>query len=164
MKVYFAADHAGFDLKKILMPFVQGLGFEVEDCGAFEADSGDDYPEIVACAAHAIIDDAAQGIDSRAIVFGASGQGEAIAANRFKGIRAALYYGAAGQQTDSSGETLDMIVSSRRHNNTNVLSLAARFMNVDVAQSAVKLWLETPFSGEERHVRRILQLDSLGNS
>ena len=97
-------------------------------------------------------------------MFGASGQGEAIAVNRFKGVRAALYYGAAGQQTDSSGETLDMIVSSRRHNNTNVLSLAARFMNIDVAQSAVKLWLETPFSGEERHVRRIQQLDSLGNS
>ncbi len=164
MKVYFAADHAGFELKKVLMPFVQGLGFEMEDCGAFEADSGDDYPEIVACAARAIIDDAAQGIESRGIVLGASGQGEAIAANRFTGVRAALYYGPAGEQTDSSGETLDMIVSSRRHNNTNVLSLAARFMSADVAQSVVKTWLETPFSGEERHMRRIQQLDTLAAS
>ena len=164
MKVYFAADHAGFDLKKILMPFVQSLGYEIEDFGAFEMESGDDYPAIVACAARAIADDVAQELESRAIVIGASGQGEAMAANRFKGVRAAVYYGEAGEQTDGAGEKLDMLASSRRHNNANVLSLAARFMSTDAARSAVKTWLETPFSGEERHARRTQQLDTLGTA
>jgi ribose 5-phosphate isomerase B len=161
MKVYFAADHAGFDLKKILMPFVQSLGHEVEDCGAFELEKNDDYPGIVACAARAVSDDVAQELESRAIIIGGSGQGEAMAANRFKGVRAAVYYGPAGAQTDAAGEQLDMLVSSRRHNNANVFSLAARFMSAEAAQSAVKIWLETPFSAEERHVRRIQQLDAL---
>ena len=161
MKVYFASDHAGFELKKTLMPFVESLGHAAEDCGAFEMETGDDYPAIVAVAAHALVDDAAQGVDNRAIVLGASGQGEAMAANRFKGVRAALYYGDVGEQTDASGEKLDMLVSSRRHNNANVLSLAARFLSAEEAQKAVALWLSTPFSGEERHARRLAQLDAL---
>lgn len=160
--MYFASDHAGFELKKILMPFVQSLGHEVEDCGAFEMETADDYPQIVACAARLVSDDAAQELDSRAIVLGASGQGEAMAANRFKGVRAAVYYGPAGEQTDQSGEKLDMLVSSRRHNNANILSLAARFLTAEAAKDAVKIWLETAFSGDERHERRIQQLDTLG--
>lgn len=161
MKVYFASDHAGFALKKVLMPYVESLGHTVEDCGAFEMETGDDYPAIIAVAAHALVDDAAQGMDNRAIVLGASGQGEAMAANRFTGVRAALYYGEAGEQTDAAGEKLSMLVSSRRHNNANVLALAARFLSAEAAQSAVALWLSTPFSGEERHARRLAQLDTI---
>ncbi len=163
MKVYFAADHAGFDLKKALMSFVQGeLAHEVEDCGAFELDASDDYPEIIACAARALQNDAAQGIESRAVILGGSGQGEAMAANRFKGVRAAAYYGAPPRsQTDAVGKELDMITSTREHNNANVLSLGARFMSEDEAKAAVKTWLESAFSGDARHVKRIQSLDSI---
>src|SRR6185295_2504463 len=94
MKVYFAADHAGFELKNTLLNFVRGeLNFDVEDCGALTYDAADDYPDLIALAARKLSEDAAQGLDSRAVVIGASGQGEAIVANRFPGVRCALYYG-----------------------------------------------------------------------
>jgi ribose 5-phosphate isomerase B len=161
MKVYLAADHAGFELKNALVEFVRTLGHEVEDCGAVSFNKDDDYPEIIGSAARKLSDDAAKGIDSRAIVIGGSGQGEAIAANRFKGVRCALYYGAAGMQTDAQGKKLDMIASSREHNDANCLSLGARFLSVDDAKGAVRRWLELPFSAEERHARRIKQIDEL---
>lgn len=162
MKVYFAADHAGFDLKNVLINYVRGeLGHEVEDCGAFEKDPNDDYPEIIAAACLGIVRDIAEGIESRGIILGASGQGEAMAANRFKGVRAAVYYGPAGQQTDQSGISLDMLASMRGHNDSNVLSLAARFLSEDEAKKALQSWLAAPFTGDERHVRRIGKLDTL---
>src|SRR3989344_6650134 len=99
MKVYFAADHAGFEIKNALVEYARGLGYEVEDCGAFVNDPADDYPGIIASAARKLSADVAAGKDSRAVVAGASGQGEAMVANRFKGVRCALYYGqAAGEQ------------------------------------------------------------------
>lgn len=162
MKVYFAADHAGLELKKMLIEFARTeLGYEVEDRGAFELDPSDDYPELIACAARALSQDAAQGIESRAILLGASGQGEAMAANRFKGVRCALYYGpAVHSQTDAAGKELDMLASTREHNNANALSLAARFIAPDEAKTVVKKWLETAFPGDERHVRRVGRLDT----
>lgn len=163
MKVYFAADHAGYDLKNGLIPFVESLGHEVEDCGAFEQNPADDYPEFIGCAARKLASDVMSGIQSRAIILGASGQGEAIMANRFKGVRAVVFYGMPHDaQTDAGGKKLDLIESSREHNNANALSLGARFLSPDEAKVAVKKWLETEFSGEERHLRRIAQLDSEG--
>ncbi len=103
----------------------------------------------------------AQGIDSRGVVIGASGQGEAIVANRFKGVRCALYYGSAGSQTDAGGKTLDMIASTREHNDANCLSLGARFLDVEEGRRVLERWLETPFSGQERHARRIKQIDDI---
>lgn len=165
MKVYFAADHAGFELKNILLNFVRGeLGHEVEDCGAYEMDPNDDYPEIIASACRQMVSDIALEQESRSIILGASGQGEAMAANRFRGVRAAVFYGSAGSQTDAAGHELDMIASIRSHNDTNVLSLGARFISEEDAKSAVKAWLTTPFSGEERHKRRIKKLDTLPNN
>lgn len=162
MRVYFAADHAGFELKSELINYVRGeLGHETQDCGAFELETSDDYPQIVASAARQLSKDWAEDLESRAILIGASGEGEAMAANRFKGVRAAVYYGGEGVQTDSSGAQLDIIASSRGHNNANALSLGARFMSVEDAKSAVKRWLETPFGGDERHARRIATLDTL---
>ena len=163
MKVYFAADHAGFELKQVLINYVRGeLGCDVEDCGALTLDPSNDYPDIVARAAQKLSQDAAQGIENRAIVIGASGQGEAMAANRFKGVRCALYYGpAAGEQTDMSGHELDMIASVREHNNANALSLGARFISAPEAREAVKKWLETGFSGDPRHARRSARLDEI---
>jgi ribose 5-phosphate isomerase B len=163
MKVYFASDHAGFEIKNQLLAYVRDeLDCEVEDCGAFVYDKDDDYPAIIASAASKLSVDALSGKDSRAIVAGASGQGEAIVANRFRGVRCALYYGqAAKQQTDMSGKQLDILSSTREHNDANALSLGLRFLSLDEAKAAVKEWLSVPFSGEERHARRVKQIDDV---
>lgn len=161
MRIYFASDHAGYELKNALAEYVRTLGHDVEDCGAREFDKDDDYPEIIARAARKLSRDARAGRDSRAIVIGASGQGEAMVANRFKGVRCALYYGSAGKQKDMSGKELDMIASAREHNNANALSLGARFLTEDEAKKAVEKWLKTDFSGDERHARRIKQINTI---
>jgi ribose 5-phosphate isomerase B len=163
MKVYFASDHAGFETKNLLLAFVRDeLGHETEDCGALSFDKDDDYPGIIAGAAGKLAVDIAAGKDNRAIIGGASGQGEAMVANRFKGVRCALYYGqAAIEQTDLSGKNLDMIASTRQHNNANALSLGFRFLSADEAKEAVRTFLSTPFSGEERHARRVQQIDEV---
>src|SRR3954466_16325886 len=112
MKIYLAADHAGFDLKSKLLVFIRDeLKLEAEDCGAAISDSEDDYPGFIANAAQKLSDDVAKGIDSRAIVAGGSGQGEAMVANRFSGVRCALYYGEGGEQIDAKGRKLDMLSS-----------------------------------------------------
>lgn len=160
MKVYVAADHAAFEIKNQLLAYLKDeLRYDVEDCGAFTFDKDDDYPAIIATAARKLSADVAEGIESRAIVAGGSGQGEAMVANRFPGVRCALYYGGASTQTDVSGKELDMISSTREHNNANALSLGARFMSLEDAKNAVRTFLEGNFSGEERHVRRIQQID-----
>ncbi|MBV9159087.1 MAG: RpiB/LacA/LacB family sugar-phosphate isomerase [Candidatus Kaiserbacteria bacterium] len=170
MKVYFAADHAGFDLKAILIAYVNslstaGLPLEAVDCGAFEFDKADDYPDFIGRAAKLLAADSAAGIESRAIVIGASGQGEAMAANRFPGVRCALYYGEPkGTQKDMSGKELDMLSSTREHNGANALSLGARFLSEEEAKNAVKSWLAHPYPGEDRHARRIQKLDALPGS
>ena len=163
MKVYFASDHGGFEIKNLLLAFVcDQLKYEVEDCGAYTYDANDDYPSIIAKAARKLSADSIAGLDNRAVIAGASGQGEAIVANRFKGVRCAVYYGKASrEQTDMSGKSLDMLSSSREHNNANALSLGLRFLSLDEAKAAVKKWLETSFPGEERHLRRIRQIDAL---
>lgn len=162
MKVYLATDHGGFGLKNSLVEFVRSLGYEVEDCGALEHNTHDDYPPIIANAAKKLSADVLAGHDSRAIVIGGSGQGEAIVANRFKGVRCALYYGPASKsQNDMSGKSLDMLASTREHNNANCLSLGARFLSEDDAKNAVRIWLAAPFPGEERHLRRITQIDQV---
>jgi len=164
MKVYLAADHAGFELKGALLMYVRDeLGHEAEDCGAHSLDPADDYPGIIAAAAKKLAADFRRGIESRAIFLGASGQGEAMAANRFKDVRCAVYYGDTGtRQRDLAGEELDVVRSSRRHNDANALSLGARFLAADEAKRAVALWLETGFSREERHVRRVEDLGRVG--
>jgi ribose 5-phosphate isomerase B len=161
MKIYFAADHAGFELKQHLLNAVRGWGYEVEDCGAFKIAPQDDYPDIIAGAVRKLVADVKKGIDSRAILIGASGQGEAMAANRFRGVRCAVYYGSSSRQTDATGHTLDLLESVRAHNDGNALSLGARFMTAEEAANAVKRWLETAFSREERHARRNRRLDEL---
>lgn len=166
MKIYFASDHAGFELKNALLAYARDeLGHEAEDCGAFSFDKDDDYPVFISAAARKLSVDVSKGGDSRAIVIGASGQGEAIVANRFKGVRCVLYYGEATRlQTDMSGRELDMLGSARMHNNANALSLGARFLSIDEAKAALARWLSAAFSGEERHARRIKMIDNLSTS
>lgn len=157
MKVIFAADHGGYALKEALKPFVEALGYEFEDVGAFALNMVDDYVPFMQTVAKKVAEDPEH---TRGIVIGGSGQGEAMAVNRFKGVRAAVYYGAPRKnQIDAEGKELDMLTSSREHNNANVLSLGARFLSEGEAKDAVKKWLAIPFSGSERHVRRIAMLD-----
>jgi len=148
MKIYIASDHAGFHLKKQLIQYLKVKDFEVEDCGAYELDEVDDYPDfIIPCAQKVSSDPKSVGI-----VIGGSGQGEAICANKVKGIRAAVFY---GSPSASSGSSIPRL--AKEHNNANILSLGARFVSEEEALSAVKLWLTTPFSGDDRHIRRIMK-------
>ena len=155
MKVVFASDHAGFDLKQELVPYVQSLGYEVEDLGAATYKEDDDYVGYCARAASKVAGDPDH---VRAIILGGSGQGEAIVANRFPRVRAVVYN---GESKGSLYNDLDEIVLSREHNDANVLSLGARFLTPDEAKVAVQRWLATPYSGEERHRRRIQQIEQL---
>ena len=157
MKIYFASDHAGFELKSKLVAFVRSLGHEAEDCGSAVLAHGDDFPDYMMPMARKVIADKG----SIGVALGASGQGEAMAANRVKGARAAVYYGEAMHaQTDAEGNILNIVQSMRAHNDANILSLGARFVSEDAAQAAVKLFIETPFSGDGRHLRRIAKIDA----
>lgn len=145
MKIYLATDHAGFELKEYLKKHLVMLEYDVEDCGAFVNDPQDDYPDFIEIAALKV----AQTPTAKGIVIGGSGQGEAMAANKVKGIRAAVYYG--GNE--------ELVKLSREHNDANILSLGARFLSQEEALDVVKLWIKTPFSQDERHKRRIEKLD-----
>ncbi|MFA6254139.1 MAG: RpiB/LacA/LacB family sugar-phosphate isomerase [Candidatus Paceibacterota bacterium] len=145
MTIYLGADHAGFELKEKIKAYLKEKGFSVQDQGAFAVDPEDDYPDYVKIVAKMVQGDP----ESKGIILGGSGQGEAICANRFKGVRAALFYGGS----------FDIIKLSREHNNTNVLSLGARFLNFDQAKEVIDLWLATPFSQDKRHARRIYEID-----
>ena len=144
MKVILASDHAGFALKEAVKAFLLTAGIAIDDAGADEFDPTDDYPVFVKTAMERLEDAVANEETARAVIFGKSGQGEAMAANKFAGVRAAVFYGGSD----------DSIVLSREHNDSNVLSLAGGFLTPEQAVHAVALWLETPFSGEERHARR----------
>jgi ribose 5-phosphate isomerase B len=145
MKVYLASDHAGFELKQALVDFIRELGHEVEDLGPQELNETDDYPDFIGPMAHRVAGES----ESFGVAIGGSGEGEAMAANRVEGVRAAEYYGG----------NLDIVRVAREHNDANILSLGARFVSEDEAKDAVKLFLDTPFSNDERHVRRIDKLD-----
>ena len=156
MKVILASDHAGFEFKEKLLIYLKELGYEVEDKGAFEYNEDDDYPDFVIPLAREI---SKQPDELKGIVFGGSGQGEAIVANKFKNVRAAVYYGEGRCIVeDAEGSIIRL---SRVHNNANVLSIAARFVTQDETRRVVKEWLEIPFPGEERHKRRLAKIDKI---
>jgi ribose 5-phosphate isomerase B len=149
MKIFLATDHAGYEMKEALASYLQKeMGFTVADMGAHQMDPSDDYVDFIPLAATEISRDPS---GARAIVLGGSGTGEAIVANRFPNVRCAVYYGGS----------LDIITLSREHNNTNALALGARFISIDEAKKAVKHWLETPYSEEERHIRRLKKLEQI---
>lgn len=151
-KIYIATDHAGYKLKEELVLYIGTLGYEVEDMGAHTLESSDDYPDYILPCARKV----AENEGSFGIILGASGEGEAMVANRVPGVRAAVFYGSpAHPQMDESGNSLGLIASVRAHNDANILSLGARFITLDKAQEAVQAFLSTPFSGDERHMRRI---------
>ena len=146
-KIFLATDHAGFELKEHIKLHLQKLGFDVQDEGALHFDPEDDYPEFIIKAAKKI----GTIKNSKAIIFGGSGQGEAIVANKVKGIRAAVFY----------GSNLEIVKLSRMHNDSNILSIGARFVSKEKAIEAVNLWLNTEFSSESRHKRRLKQIENI---
>ena len=145
MKIHIATDHAGLDLKNIIRDYLISKGHEVTDHGAHEYDALDDYPDYIFPCAKAVASD----FESRGIILGGSGQGEAMAANRVKGVRAAVFYNGP----------VEIVKLSREHNNANILSLGARFMTEDEIYAVIQMWLDEPFGGG-RHQRRIDKLDS----
>lgn len=166
MKIFIGADHAGYELKQKLIPWLKNLGHQVEDKGAFVDDKNDDYPEFIEPVANVISQLGGESAVMRGIVIGGSGQGEAILANRFPHVRAAVFNGqfeppiGSGTVAGESGRQIpDEIFLSRDHNDSNVLALGARFVTEDEAKEAIEKWLATPFSGDERHVRRLLKLE-----
>jgi len=155
MKIYIGTDHAGFELKEALLPSVSSLGHEVVDMGAKTFVEGDDYPDYVIPVAEAVSKDQ----NVRGIIIGGSGQGEAICANRFSGVRAVVFN---GQYRPTDGRLVPYeIMITRQHNDANILSLGARFLTMEEAKESVKIWLETPFSGDERHVRRLKKIEDI---
>ena len=136
MKIVLATDHAGFDLKEKIKEELLNQNFEVKDFGALDYDAKDDYPDYIFPAVKFISNNP----DYLGIILGGSGQGEAMAANRIKGVRAAVYYNGPK----------DIVKLSRQHNNANVLSIGARFLTIEEALDTINLWLETDFEGD-RH-------------
>jgi len=148
MKIFLGTDHAGYKLKEDIKLWLAQWGIDYEDLGAHSFNPDDDYPDFISLAAKEV---AKRPEEDRGIVLGHSGQGEAIVANKFKSIRAIVYYGGLK----------DIIILSRRHNNANILSLGAAFLSGREAKDCLKLWLDTPFSGGKRHIRRIEKINNL---
>lgn len=146
MKISLGSDHAGFQLKEKVKALLESLGHEVKDCGTFAADPPVDYPLYCRPAAEAV----ARGEVDRGMVFGGSGNGEAMAANKVKGVRCALCWNE------------EVARLSRQHNDANVLSLGERVVPEETALAVVRVWLTTEFEGG-RHVRRIEELDRYGS-
>lgn len=155
--VYVAADHAGFRLKAALIEHLQLLGYIVEDCGAHDYLPEDDYPDYMLPLARKV----AAEPGTFGIMCGGSGQGEAMAANRIPGVRAAVFYGQmpVTETLDKEGgfsqDGYDAVRLSRRHNDANVLSIGARFVSVLDASEAARVFLSTAYTADERHVRRL---------
>ena len=161
MKIYIGSDHTGYELKRELISYFTELGHKVEDKGPFEYNAEDDYPDFIKLVAQAVAKDK----ESRGILLGGSGEGEAMCANRIPGVRAGVFYGEALAQEaidikgEKSADSFEIIKLSRLHNNANILSLGVRFLSPDQIKFAIELFLSTSFKGEERHIRRIEKLD-----
>lgn len=147
--IYIGADHRGFALKEVLKNYLKELGFDFQDLGALQLDSADDYPDYALAVAKKVAENAAE---NRGILICGSGVGADVAANKVKGIRSALCFSAKQAQ------------ASRNDDDANILTLASDFVSEDLAKEIVKVWLETPFGGAERYVRRIEKIKKIEES
>ncbi len=142
-KIFLGTDHAGFEMKEKVREFLTATGYQLEDCGCFGAKSCD-YPDFIIPTAEKVATDLENHVG---IVFGGSGQGEGMAANKVTGIRAAII----------NSDNLDLVELSRTHNNANMLSLGARFLDFETTKKIINVWLNTKFEGG-RHERRVHKL------
>lgn len=160
MKLALSTDHAGYEQLKELVIYLSGLGHECRNYGPNSLVLDDDYPDYIQPAAEAV----ASGEYQKGIIIGGSGQGEAMAANKVSSIRCAVFYGSAVPRklVDAGGrashDPYEIVKLSRMHNDANMLSLAARFLTIEDMKSVAALWLNTEFSNEERHIRRIAKM------
>lgn len=145
-KIHLATDHAGFEVKEVAKDHLDQAGYTVVDHGAVELVDTDDYPDFIHPAAKAVSNEP----ESVGIIFGHSGQGEAMVANRYPEVRAAVYY----------GSEKDILTLSREHNDANILSIGSGFLSQEEAIVAINQWLETDFTEENRHRRRIKKIDN----
>lgn len=146
MLIYIGADHRGFKLKESLKNYLKESGYEVVDVGNANYDQADDYPDFAALVGRKISLDPD---NSKGILICGSGVGVDVAANKFKNVRSALVINS------------DQAMASRNDDNTNVLSLAADYLNEEDAKKILSTWLKTSFSGEERHARRLKKIEEL---
>ncbi|MEM3113052.1 MAG: RpiB/LacA/LacB family sugar-phosphate isomerase [Candidatus Pacearchaeota archaeon] len=146
MKIILGSDHGGFYLKEEIKKYLEKQKIPYEDIGPFRYDKDDDYPDYTIPVALKV----AKNKNYKGIIFGFSGQGELIAANKVSGIRAALYYGG----------NKEIIKLSREHNNSNILSLSGGFLSKKEAIEAIDLWLKTPFTNATRHKRRLKKISN----
>ena len=149
MKVYVATDHGGFEYKEKIKQWLEGEGYDVKDFGAYEHDPVDDYTDFVIPLARQVAEDWKDGNETFGIILGRSGNGELIAANKVKGIRAILATSTALAKT------------AREHNNANIISLGADHISFDETKEAIKTFLHTDFLNKERYVRRIKATEEL---
>ncbi|MBY0376723.1 RpiB/LacA/LacB family sugar-phosphate isomerase [Patescibacteria group bacterium] len=154
MKIFVGTDHAGFGLKDKLVEFLQGHGHQVVDKGAFQYDEADDYPDFTIPVAKEVNSDNS----SRGIILGATGEAEAMCANKFPHVRAVVFYGNTQSIVDDEA---DILVRSREHNDSNILVLGARYLTEDMLMNAVSVWIRTAYDGGERHVRRLAKIDAI---
>ena len=148
MRIHLATDHAGLEFKDALTKHLESLGHDVIDHGAFVYDAQDDYPQFCIAAAQGVAEDHG----SLGIVFGGSGNGEQIAANKVRGIRAALAW------------NIETARLAREHNDANVVGVGARLHTQEEAFAIIDEFIKTPFSGESRHIRRIGQIGAYENT
>ena len=146
MIIHIATDHAGLELKEVISAHLTQNGHQVTDHGAYQYDAQDDYPAFIISAAEAVSKDQQAGVEALGVVFGGSGNGEQIAANKVTGIRAALVW------NQSTAEL------ARQHNDANVISIGARQHSQQEVLEFIDTFINEPFTNEERHVRRINQI------
>lgn len=146
--IHIATDHAGFSLKQEILPWLIDQGFLVKDHGAYALESQDDFPDFIRLAALKVSQNPEE---CRGIIFGGSGQGEAMLANRFSNVRTTVFYG---------GDP-EIVKLGREHNDANVLSIGARFVDVDLAKQAIELWLQTDFNQDEKYQRRNQKIEKI---
>lgn len=148
MKIFIGSDHAGYNLKEKIKVWLKVWGYQYQDLGAHKLEPKDDYPDFISPVAEKV---SQKPQNFTGIILGASGQGEAILANKYKGVRAAVYYGGPEK----------IIKLSRQHNNANILSLGAAFLDDKTAKQAIGLWLETKFGRAARHRRRLNKIKEI---
>jgi len=166
MKIFLATDHTGVDLKNKVKEFLKKEGYDVEDCGAYDYHQEDDYPDWIGKAAQKV----SENPNERGIIFGGSGEGEAMVANKFRNVRCALFYSpelpthAIDIEGDKSTDPFEILKLTRMHNGANMLSIGFRFIKEDDVFKAIKIWLETPDPTEIRHLRRIEKIKKIEES